>query len=369
MRPTHSHRLERWLGADRVETLSAQMRGWYGPPITLLDVPGVQVHGDGDFSGRFERGFFASARDVLSELGRRWRNDVRFQPGVLPTGFASISDALQKLSGGKRVMFGGGGLYKVGTTGVVAATNSLFRVGSQPAAGSAASAAPGGTVPTSATTGALAFSNPGGTDTTHLIGADIAASVVNNSLLLYDRIFAVAKTMNSTATEAVTGVPSRYQSTTAGAADYIGGNFLFMETGTALAATAHNWTVCTYTDQANNSSTLPSIAGNSGTIINRLDMPISTWFAPLETGDVGVKALTQMQCSAAVATGAIDFVIGHPLGVMAMPIANLITPFDWLTSRDLVPRIFDAACLALLELCKSATTATTYSGFIWGGQG
>lgn len=369
MPATHSQRLERWIGAGRAEALSASMRGWYGPPLALLDVPGVRVHGDGDFSGRFDRGYFASALDALAELWRRWCHDVRFRPGTLPTGFASISDAIQKLSGGKRVYFGGGNLQKVGTTGVVAASNSLFRVGNQPVAGAAAAAAPGGTVPTSATTGALGFANPGGADTTHLIGADLAASIANNSLLLYDRIFAVAKTMNSTATEAVTGVPSRYQSTTAGAADYVGGNFLFVECGTVLSAGAHNWTVCTYKDQDNNDSTLPSVTGNASNIVNRLDMPISQWFAPLESGDVGIKALTQMQCSAAVATGAIDFVIGHPIGVMAIPIANLITPFDWLTNRDLCPRIFNDACLALLEICKSATTATTYSGFIYGGQG
>ena len=44
---------------------------------------------------------------------------------------------------------------KAGTTGVVGATNTLWFVGSQPAAGSAAAAAPGGTVPTDATTGSL----------------------------------------------------------------------------------------------------------------------------------------------------------------------------------------------------------------------
>ena len=58
-----------------------------------------------------------------------------------------------------------------------------------------------------------------------------------------------------------------------------------IECRTALAATAHNWTVCTYTDQdGNTGATLPSVTGNSGNIINRLDQPAGTWFCPLASG-------------------------------------------------------------------------------------
>jgi hypothetical protein len=71
-------------------------------------------------------------------------------------------------------------------------------------------------------------------------------------------------------------------------------------TGTALANTAHNWTVCQYTDQdGNTGNSLPSFAGNPGavaTITDRLDMPNGTWFAPLVSGDSGIQKLTQMQC-------------------------------------------------------------------------
>lgn len=204
-------------------------------------------------------------------------------------------------------------------------------------------------------------------DTLHLTGADLTATVVNNTLLLYDRIFDVLKTMNSTATEAVTGVPSRYQSTTDTDPDSASGNFLFIEVGgTALAATAHNWTTCLYTDQAGNTGvTLPSVTGNASAIVDRLDQPVATWFCPLASGDTGIKALTQMQASAAVATGVINFVIGHPIGFMLFPVINTMWPFDWLSGRDLTPRIFDNACLALLEICKPATTATTYTGMIY----
>lgn len=359
--PIPMDRIERWLGADKVRHLQDCMRGWYGSPINICDVPGsVWITKDGEFVGKFSRGYFASAYDAFADyLKANWRELGKPQYGMAYAGFASISDALSRASQGysQRIQFN-----KSGPTGVVAVTSSLWRVGPQPVAGSAGAAAPGGTAHTSSNTGAMAYANPSA-GTMHLVGADVATSVINNSLLLYDRLFSVAKTMNSTSTESVTGVPTRYQSTTATNADYIGDNFGFVEVGgTALAATGHNWTTCTYTDQANASSTLPSLTGNSGAIVDRLDHPTNQWFAPLESGDVGIKAWTQMQCSAAVATGAINFVIGHPLGFMSFPVINSVLPFDWLTNRDQAPRIFDSACLAFLEPLKPATTATTYVG-------
>lgn len=357
MRSVHSGRLERWMGKERVEHISRSMKGWYGPPIHILDCPGsVRVCADGDFIGPFERGVFMSGIDALREAYKR---AAAVPPGVFYAGFTSISDALSRASGG----YGQFRVFnKVGPTGVVAVTSSLWRLGPQPPVGAAPAAAPGGTAFTNASTGALGQANPA-SGTLHLVGADVSASVINNSLLLYDLLFGVAKTMNSAATEAVTGVPTRYQSTTATNADYIGGNFLFIQVGgTALAATAHNWTVCLYTDQAAAASTLPSLTGNASAIVDRLDHPVAQWFAPLESGDVGIQTLTQMQCSAAVATGVIWFMIGHPLGFMSFPVINSMLPFDWLTNRNQAPRVFDSACLAFLEPLKPATGTTTYTG-------
>lgn len=357
MRPIHAGRMERWLGAEKVSHLQRCMRGWYGRPICLLDVPGsVWVTADGDFVGTFNRGWFDSALDAFE---RFWIASGKPQHGYANAGFASISDALARASAGNSQRRQ---INKVGPTGVVGATSSLWRVGPQPAAGSAGAAAPGGTAHVDSNTGGVLFNNPA-SGTLHLVGADFAASVINNSLMVYDRLFSVAKTMNSTATEAVTGVPTRYQSTTATDADYIGDNFGFIEVGgTALAATAHNWTTCTYTDQAGAASTLPSVTGNSAAIVDRLDQPLQQWFVPLESGDTGIGAWTQMQCSAAVATGAINFCIGHPLGFMSFPVINSLLPFDWLTNRDQAPRIFDDACIAFMEPLKPATGTCTYTG-------
>lgn len=360
---THSDRLERWLGADKVAHVSQAMRDWYGPPIALHGVPGnVMAAKGGDFIGRIRAGSEASAIDRLAEIEvrerkRRWARMARAKRAL--GAIASYDEAIAAGFGSGRREFP---FLKSGTTGVVAATNTLWFVGSQPAAGSNAGAAPSGTAWTDASTGAFAFDNPS-SGTQHFVFGNPIASVAANTLLLYDRLFSVTKTMNSTATEAVTGVPTRYQSTTAGADDSAEGNFLMIECRTALPATAHNWTTCLYEDQSGNTgATLPSVTGNSSNIINRLDQPASTWFCPLASGDTGISDLEQMQCSAAVASGAIDFTIGHPIAFMPCGIANFVCEKDGLTTSFNLARIFDDACLAFLEICKSATTATTYTG-------
>lgn len=364
MRATHSDRLERWLGAGQVAHLSTSMRDWYGPPIALHGVPGtVYACKGGDFIGEVRAGWEASAMDRAQDVLRRLKRGARIATSpkrrILHAGFSSLSDLIAEASAGKKYDFQ---YAKTGVTGVVGVTNSLWGVGPQPPAGANASNAPGGDAPTDATTGAFLFTNPTGGDTLHFVSGFACASLANN-LLLYDRIFQVNKTMNSTTNESVTGVPTRYQSSTASAADYAGGNFLFIEVGgTQLAATGHNWNAL-YRDDANNDAqTLPTVTGNSGAIVRRLDHPVMQWFCPLATGDVGIKDLNEIDCSAAVATGVINFVIGHPIAWMPCPIANIVCVADGINTAFQLTRIFDDAALGLLEVNKPATTATTYNG-------
>jgi hypothetical protein len=334
----------------------------------VAGVPGnVWAHKGGDFHGIIKSGQVLSAAEYAAARVKHYLRSLgRYHNQRLGVGFASLSDLISEATAGakRREIF----MQKNGPTGVVASAHSLWRVGNQPAAGAAGSAAPGGRAPDKTTTGAQYGLDDVSADTRHIVSGSITASVLGNTLLMYDRLFDVAKTINSTATEAVTGVPTRYQSTTSTNADYIGGNFLFMEVGvTALANTAHNWTTCLYNDQANAASTLPSLAGNPGavaTIADRLDMPINNWFAPLESGDVGIMKLTQMQCSALVATGTLNFVIGHPLAFLPCPVANMACSFDGINTAFNLIRVFDSAAIAFLELSKPATTATNYYGNI-----
>lgn len=353
-RPANSTELERWYGAEQLDRISAAMKDWYGPPIPLSHCPGnvVALKG-GDFAGQ------TTASRYVGEWYRRLRRAALISDRYLNAGFTSLSDILAEASAGKRREFL---FFKNGPTGVAGVTSSLIQLGAQPVAAANAPAAPGGEAPTDATTGFHPFTNPTGGDTQHIVSAWATSSVVNMQLLLYDCIFRVNKTMASTATEAVTGVPTRYQNTTGGQADSIEGNFGFIQVGlTALAATAHNWTTCLYTDQGGVSSTLPSVTGNASAITHRLDQPVNQWFVPLASGDTGIKAWTQMQSSASVATGVINFVIGHPIAWMMFPIANFIMPFDYISTAFNLARIFDDAALALLDVNKTATTATNYN--------
>jgi len=360
---THAQRVDRWLGTETAEALSRAMKEWYGPPIALAGVPGnVWAARGGDFVGRIKAGETMSAVDFAVErLKRAWKTTARRQLYTCNTGFSSLSDLISEATNGKRREYP---FSKSGPTGVVNVSSSLWRLGASPPAGSAPGNAAAGTAFDSTSTGGFPFTNPSNPDTQHFVSGYPLASVGANTLLLYDLLFGVNKTMASTGTEAVTGVPSRYQSTTASNPDYVGGNFLFVQVGgTALAATAHNWTVCQYTDQAGNTgNNLPSLAGNASAIVDRLDHPAGQWFAPLATGDTGIKALTQMQCDASVATGVVWFMIGHPIAFMPCPIANVVCVADGINTAFNLTRIFDSACLAFLEICKSATTATTYSG-------
>lgn len=380
---THSDRLERWIGAADVARISTSMRGddrerprWYGPPIGVGNLPGkVYATADGDFVGKINGGQLANLADFqLDRLVHRYKRWSRRQRRglTLGAGFASLSDLISEATAGAKTrMFP---FQKSGPTGVVGSCHSLWRAGSWPAAGGAGAAAPGGTAHVDSDTGGFRFSNPGSGDTQHFVRGDITSSLAS-CLLLYDRLFSVAKTINSTSNEAVTGVPARYQSSTPGDADYAGGNFLFMEVGaTAYANTAHNWGVagssneCLYRNQADtDNAIMPVLAGNPGavsTISDRLDMPNGTWFAPLAAGDVGIKDLAQMRCSAAVATGALNFVIGHPIAWMPSPLVNTGSIIDGINSAFNLARIFDDACLAFLEIQRAATTAVTYSGMI-----
>lgn len=347
---THSGRLERYVGKEVLEMMSGQMKQWYGPPIAVADVPGnIWMCPGGDFRGVIRAGQYMNAVDLAIErLKRAWKVASRRAMIQQNAGFASLSDIISEAtSGGKRRQYD---YVKLGgtTTGTGYIQNFWFRA-QWPPAGAAPAAAAAGTVPDDSSTGAFPFTNPAAGDTQHLVSA-FTNGLNSSVLMLYDYLFGVSKTMNSTNNESVTGVPTRYTSQTATDADYIGGNFLFIQVGAvAIPSTAHNWTACTYTDQGGAASTLPDVAGQSasGAGIYQNDIPL--FYAPLASGDVGIKALTNMHCDALVATGNIYFIIGHPLATFLSPTANQMTIYDGINIPLNLPRIMDDAALSFLD--------------------
>ena len=73
---------------------------------------------------------------------------------------------------------------------------------------------------------------------------------------------------------------------------------------------------------------------------------------------------TQMQADALVATGTIDFNVGHPIAFFPCPVANMVCVVDGINTAFNLTNIFDIACLALLDMPKPATTATNYNGLV-----
>lgn len=369
---THADRLERWLGGETVESLSLSMKDWYGPPIAVAGVPGnVWAHKGGDFSGPIKAGQFMNGLDWAEQRVKRilrntWQRQLH--PTAIYAGFSSLSDLIaEATTGAKRRSF----YYtKTGPTCVAGVTSSLWGLVSVPAAGANAAAAPGGEAPTDATTGAFAFTNPTGGDTQHFVAGGVISDRTG-TLLLYDRIFQVNKTMASTANESVTGVPTRYQGSL-GNVDSPAGNFLFVEVGgTALAATAHDWGVaggsneCLYRNQAGtDNSIMPVMVGNASAIVRRLDHPVNQWFAPLASGDTGIMDLAQMRCSASVATGVINFVIGHPIAFFPSLITNVMCAVDGINTAFNLTRIFDDAALAFLWVNAPATNAPNLQMYV-----
>lgn len=335
--------------------------------------------GTGTSSGRFKRGkrrgAFDAAQTALHRFYRAQRAKVaqhKFwhrQGRGLSAGnrqahaFASLSALISAATGGKKQDW----TFQKAVVAANAAGNciDLLALGSQPAAGAVGGALPTGTSFTSASTGALPFANPGNSNTLHFVTGYVTANVAANTLPLYDRLFAVAKTMNSTTADAVSGAFTRYQNAVATATDYVGGNFVFPSTTSVLPATAHNWLVCQYTNQTGVvGQSIPSIAGVSASVSSGVDLLAGRWFMPLSAGDVGVKALTQMQCSALVATGTIDFVVGHPIAFFPCPVANMVCIVDGINMAFNLTTVFDNACLALLEMPKPSTSAASYTGVL-----
>lgn len=79
----HSHRLERWIGADLVERMAKGMQG-FRYPVPVANVPGKVWCYDGEFYGRLHGGGFAGLLDY-------WADTLHYYLKSQRGGFASHS--------------------------------------------------------------------------------------------------------------------------------------------------------------------------------------------------------------------------------------------------------------------------------------
>lgn len=359
MPSVHSQQLERWLGTEQVEHYSRMMRGWYGPPIAVANVPGrVYATGDGDFVGAIRGGYYGNLLDfaygrVKSALRRAYR------PYQLNAGFTSLSDLIaEATSGGKaqQIIFN----KAAATATTVGNSFSCWNVGNLPAAGGTGGTSGTGRACTRTTTGALGQSNAGSGDQLHLTTVTVQATAVS-SLMLVDRLWDMTYNHASATTTAVdaSNRPTRYQ--TAGLAP---GNFIAGEVTTALSATAHNLTI-TYTDQDGNSNDAAAYAAPVSAVAGRSPTVTGQWFVELNSGDTGARYITQIaQSTITSVTGISNFWIAHPLALIPCPVANLPFIFDGINSAFNLERVLDDACLAFYTPRIATTGSITYNGAI-----
>lgn len=356
MKSTHSQRLERWIGTEQTKEISRNMRGWYGRPIPLLNLPGrVYACGDGDFCGDIKGGFYFSLADFANEKRKRvLRNWQRGQAGKLHAGLGSLSDLISEATvGGKRQKWKHS---KTGTGTVSGRQYSLWNVGAQPAAGGAPAARPGGAVPTNATAGSLMQTDPGGSDTLHMVTWQSQATSAPNTLMIYDRLFHAATfNHNSSAAQTITGVPTRYATTTSP------GNFAFMEVTTVLTATAFTITMQFVDQDGNAAENAAALTGIVSSVVTQV--PHFPWFIPLGGVNTGLRNATQITFSAAAASGVSNFVMGHEIALAPQPVAGSMVVMDGINSAFNLEQVLTGACLSFMEW-KTVASASTYMGSV-----
>jgi hypothetical protein len=235
----------------------------------------------------------------------------------------------------------------------------------QPAAGSAGCGA-SRHLADERTTGNLGYVNAvANANTGHFVNAQVSASVVNNTLLLYDRCFLSRGDddghQHAISDRDVFALSERRSPRWIRSA----GNFLFpSDPTTVLAATRTTGRfVNTPIKRARRHNSIDR--GHIGL------REVHQWISRLATGSCHWPLATwasrrSLKCngSASVATGTIDFVVGHPIAAMPCLIANMVMNIDGVASAFNLQQVYDNACLAFLELPKAAASACTYNGIV-----
>jgi len=244
------------------------------------------------------------------------------------------------------------------TTKATGIPHFLWRAVGFPGSGSVP-ATGAGTVPTSATAGALVVANPTAPDLSYFTKFGLGSQSQSISLLLIDVLWfnsalsgtvATAQTINSSAL-------TRY---TTGDGVYIG-----LVCWTATGTTASNVTV-SYTNQAGTAGrTTPSVALWTGGWGGSTLGPVADQFQglPLQAGDSGVRSIQTLTLSASTLTA------GSFGAMLYKPIATITSAATAYSERDLVlqtPGLIqkqDSACLQFI-LVPGAAAVHNLFGFV-----
>lgn len=223
---------------------------------------------------------------------------------------------------------------------------SLWTAGGRPGAGAAPGSA-GGIANTSSTTGAIPFSNPGGSNTLYLARLEISGATAG-SIILYDRLVSTSTLSGIVATSQTISSTALTRSTT-------GTNVgLWIEWYSATGSTATTATF-SYTNQAGTSGQSTSVAFPASPVAGQM-IPV-----PLAAGDTGVRAVASCTLSATTGTaGNFGITLASRVATVPIPVANIGQLYDY--AQVGLPVISSNACLAYKVLCSATNTGLLVSG-------
>jgi hypothetical protein len=222
---------------------------------------------------------------------------------------------------------------------------SLWTAGGHPAAG-ATPASVGGAIPTSATAGAIPFTNPTGGNTLYL-ARGMASSANTNSIILIDRLVHTAGLSGTSTSAQTVGTGTITRTYNAGT-----NVSCWIEVYTQLGATGVTATV-SYTNQSGTSGKSGSAAIPATAKVGCV-IPVS-----LASGDTGVQSVQTVTLSASTGTAG-SFGVTLAQRICTFPvIAALGQIMDY--AQLSLPVIQPSACLSYYVLCSTTTTGTIIS--------
>jgi hypothetical protein len=211
----------------------------------------------------------------------------------------------------------------------------------------------GAAVCTSATAGALKFTNPSGGRTMHLLSWSLNTTQGNCTLMLVDRL-AHANINNNQGTGNFSPVIDGTSRLASGE-----GAQLFMEVTATLSAAANSRTF-TYTNQdGDDGRVTPTITTSASAVFGRFPYADYLW-VPLQAGDTGVRSIESTTLISGSATGVINVVLCRPISPPIMTIIqSALTDRDYVTEIPSLPLIRSDSCLQFVGVAVSTTAYVT----------
>lgn len=213
---------------------------------------------------------------------------------------------------------------------------SLWTAGGRPAVG-ATPATGAGAVPTNATSGAISFTNPGGSNTAYLARL-LATSTVQGTLILNDRLVhtsGLSGTLATAQTVATTAITRTYGGP---------GAMAYLEWYSATGSTAVTASI-SYTNQSGTSGQTGTCSVPASTPAFRM-IPIN-----LASGDTGVTAVASVTLSVTTGTAG-NFGVTLIERIASIPmVANMGAAYDYAGLG--LPDIQPSAALSFAVLASS----------------